>query len=391
MDRKRWFLAGTVPRAPLIAAGALCGVSTQSHTAAYAIVLLVPLLWVWSQNRVTATVVLAAYYAAASWPTVHAINDYTPYDSQYAGWGWLAWGIVVFLSVLPWALLYRQDDAWLFSRLSLIAAITVLPPIGLFQHAWPFLGAAWLMPGFGLLAIVVTIAATTCIARRPLLAFAALLLPLLWFPYPPAQAETAKTWAPFDTQVPMGTTTLDFRAAYHELRAFGRHAKALADQGTSNFVLPESLAGFNPQMAAYAIGRPTGAVVYVGGLEPQANGTMRSVFFAYSDRSPLGQIVYRQRTPIPLLSGESTQLVTPTTVVLDGHRLGFLICFEGFNAWAPFSAMIRKPDHVIVAANFAFLSQAELVNRMYRAHLGAWSRLFAVPLTISVNSPPVSG
>lgn len=384
-------LAGTVPQALLVLTALLCGLHTHSSATTYALAVVLPVLWAWSKDRMWASLVAFAYYAAASWPVASAVSDYAPHDARFAGWGWLAWFVVVAVGTLPWMVLYRRDERWLFTRLATIATLTLLPPAGLVQPAWPFLGAAWWLPGYGLISVGLTVLALRVIARRPILALIPVCVSLLSFTSPRAQPLRTGPWVAVDTRVPMGTHTLNFQAAHRALRRFAsaRPAHTGSPRGTRHYVLPESIAGLTPAMAADALRRQPGETVFAGGLQGQSNGTLRAVFFEYSEAHPQGQTIYQQRIPVPFLSGESMQLLSTPVINRGVERIGFLLCFEGFTAWAPFSAAVFGATRLVVGANFAFLEAEPRISTMYRAHLGAWSRLFGVPASIAINRHPL--
>ena len=387
MDRERWLIAGTVPQPYLTVAAAVLGAGTMFGAGAYLLLFVIPLIWAWSSNRYTAALTMFVFYCAAGAPIAPAVRDYQAFQSTLFGWGLLTLLAVAALSALPWFFLYRQNDQWLTLRLFAVALLTLAPPLGLFQPAWPFLSAAYPFPGFGVIGIALLIIFLSQAAKRPLLALAPLSLSLFWFLIPPAYASSVH-WQAHHTKVPMGFYTLDFARSYLALRDVSKSLRSTPD--ATMHVLPESVAGLDRAATASALARPTGFTIFAGGGEPQTDQSLRSVFFEYSDPNPAGRIIYRQRVPIPLLSGEALHPFANPVTYSNQTRLGFLLCYEGFAAWTPFITAVARPDVIVAGANLAFSNIDQLLASAFRAHLNVWARLFNKPLVIAINSRPTT-
>ncbi|MGB7301777.1 MAG: hypothetical protein WBD34_20840 [Burkholderiaceae bacterium] len=386
MARTNWLLAGTVPQWMLYALSVGAGGYTLVSSAAYVFVFFFPLAWAWSTNRWTAAWCALLYYAAASALVPSSIIDYAPFGYTHPAWGVVGWLLLSVCCAVPWLLLYRRDDQYLLLRLFAVALLCLLPPFGFIQPAWPFLGIGIIAPATGLLGLIAGIWFLSHAARRPLL----LLLPfavVAWNP-PTAIAKLkalSPQWVAHGTTVPMATTTLDFAKSYLALLDFRDHALGHPE---TTFVLPESIAGLDLVATGHALTGLDTQVIFAGGLNPESDGALRAVFFEYSPPFPTGRIVYTQRVPVPLLAGESIRPLTNAVVPHGSDRLGFLLCYEGFTGWAPFSSAVAGATVFVVGANLAFSRYDGALHRAYLSHLEAWGRLFGVPLVVAVNRRP---
>jgi hypothetical protein len=79
-----------------------------------------------------------------------------------------------------------------------------------------------------------------------------------------------------------------------------------------------------------------------------------------------------------------TSLGEISTMEIHGTRLGFLICYEQVLTWPFFSLMWQKPDVVIAPGNLWWCKNTSLPG-ILKASNALRSRLFNVPLLLSIN------
>ncbi len=99
-----------------------------------------------------------------------------------------------------------------------------------------------------------------------------------------------------------------------------------------------------------------------------------------------GEVLYAQRSPVPLSFGEHHQAVDGQDLIDEDAAIAALLCIEIANPWRALTTFATAITPVIWAANLGWSTHAALATRMqYTAH--QWSRLFGIPVVTAVNHP----
>ena len=116
------------------------------------------LCWRWSRSRAEAFGVGLAYYGAAS---VGLLGGASMFFGRATGWsstGVLVWASVSILLATPWTLLWAPSFATRASsrvlRGIVLGLVLLLPPVGFLSGVNPWVGGAALMPGLGILGLL---------------------------------------------------------------------------------------------------------------------------------------------------------------------------------------------------------------------------------------------
>ncbi len=116
------------------------------------------LCWRWSRSRGEALGVGLAYYGAASFGLVHGASMFFGSATGWSSTGVLVWVGVSILLAIPWALLWSPSFATRASsrvlRGIVLGLVLLLPPVGLLSGVNPWVGGAAMMPGLGVLGLL---------------------------------------------------------------------------------------------------------------------------------------------------------------------------------------------------------------------------------------------
>ncbi len=380
-------IGGIAPQAWLVLLGGTLGVVGISSVAGYALLYFVPLAWAWSASRRGAALSMFVYYLVVNWLLVPAWYGFYDERAWQIGVGLVLWVALSALNTVPWALLWRINDRWLFARLVGVALLGLVPPWGLVHVAYPFAASAFIAPATGVLGFLGGIWLISQIVRRPLL----IVLPValfIWTTSPHPRQGPPVGWAGSDTQVKTSHPGLDLAMGY---RAMVRAAYALRQDAAKVLVLPESIAGLTVGAAAPLFAEHTpDRIVIAGGLRTLPTKGYEAVLFEFSSQHPDGRELYTQRLSVPIASALWPRLDRPNIVELAQRRVGPLICFEAFVPWPVVMSLLSGADTLIVSSNFAWTRFAAPIAMVQEATVNAWARLFDVHVVFATNWRPAA-
>ena len=341
-------------------------------------------------SRKEAVAVLLAWYAGslASIPLIWA---------RFFGdaWGWVAWAGLALVLSLPAVLAPRKRPAL---GVVVAVAIVAVPPLGLVGLGSPILAAGALFPGWGWIAIALTLAfyglsawraKATVLAQIVMMAWAMIHLPLP-APKPPADAWAATTYM-------SGQPPKDLDAAYNRQDRAKTLATAALKQGAKVVVLPEGTDRmWSAGQAFYwrdvtELARREHAQVLVGAYtdrwhHERSNGLVDLA----SDR------LYPARMSIPIAMwapwrarGSFPLRMNANQPIPTAHgQAAYLICYEELMLWP--LAMQEATGHpalLISAANQWFDTGWMLRPQTRSVRIQA--RLWGLPLIRAVNHAPL--
>jgi len=366
-----------------VQAGALAilGLATGQSPISFALTPFVPLLWAWCPSWRHAWAGMACYYAVTSWTLVPSYVEYLELGVVSMAAAMLIWLLAAALSASVWGVLYRADKRWTFVRLLIIAVLTTLPPLGLFQWMSPFLGLAFLSPLYGWVGIVVGIWMLAYIVHHPSSIWLVLAMPLLFTLWTPRNGEGLQHWGAINTTLDTRLDTEGYAKNFAALRDAGQQA---ATRKLSVAVLGESVGGHDLDGARLALGRSERTTFLVGGSQVVPSGTQAQLWiFRRGEKG--GEIAYRQRIPAPFVSGLLPAFGQPVTIEVDGKKIAPVICYEGLTAWGVTSALLARPDALLLVTNTAWSSIEPFAHAQLVSHLTAWGKLFGLPTIVASN------
>lgn len=351
-----------------------------------------PVLWALARTRLTAAVVSAGYFLAASRGLPQGVASYYSSDLLPGLLLWLcaAAGFVIVHTVL-WT---KKTGARPYHYL-LAAVLMAVPPFGITGWAHPITATGVLFPGWGWCGLAATTAGLMGLVTRMWPA-AAIVLAGFWIGSAATwdQPRLPKSWQGID---------LEMGASLGRDATLRRHRDLIAmvaDRGSGGartIVLPESALGFwSPTVERLWVRalRGTDATVISGATVVDAGGYDNVLIVISGDGA---RLLYRERMPVPgamwqpwrPLFGESGGarvhfFANPVVTVAD-RRAAPLICYEQLIVWPFLHSMFDDPDVVIAVGN-GWWTQGTSIVAIQRASTQAWAHLFDIPVILSFNT-----
>lgn len=369
--------------------GVIGAAAWGSSFAALALAPLVVLVWATRTTRLTAWLVMLAYYLAAARGLPFGAARFFGSDTPAIFSALLWFGASLALSA-PWACLWaRQGYYW---RVPLALVLCTVPPVGLVGWANPATAAGVFFPALGwpgLIAMVAALAALCYWPRRigAILTVAALAGAMI------SSSPAAPSWiqAHQTTYGGSGEAGRDYMRDY----AANQSMIELAISSKAPFVLfPETVAGLWTSATAElwndaaAHLRTTGRTALIGAEVPiEGSAKTRNALVFVGQYS--GEMV--QRIPVPVSmwkpwSNEGTEanLFGDGIGQVNGKRAAVLVCYEQLLVWPMLLSQAAGPEIVIGAANDYWAAETSIPG-IQTTTLRAWARLFNVPLIAAVN------
>lgn len=355
--------------------------------------MLLPALWAFAPTRLSAALVAAGYFLAASRGLPPGVSNF--YGAGF-GAGIALWVTASILFVATHALLWTaRPGKGRMIRYAIIAVLLSVPPIGIVGWAHPITAAGILFPGWswhGLGAAAVLLLAMTCRAWPA----AALTLAgfWLWSALSWTTPMAPDGWTGIDTQ--FGGSNGEY-ADYRQHQDTITHVQEAAKAGASVIVLPESALGvWTP-----TIGRlwtraieDLDVTVYGGAVIVHETG-YDNVMLELSGRGTA--IRYRQRIPVPVSmwqpwlnligepAGARADFFANPVVAVRGVKVATLICYEQLLVWPILQSALGSPDGLVAPTNGWWTAGTNIVAIQIAATT-AWARLFNLPLVLAINT-----
>lgn len=364
----------------------------SGHVLTLPLAMTFPALWAWSRSRLTATVVSASYFLAASRGLPQGVANFYASDL----WpGFLLWIVASLAFVIVHATLWTDLPGKGRSlRYATAAVLMAIPPFGIVGWAHPMTAAGVLFPGWGWIGLAACAAGLVVMTTRSWPA-AAIISGGFWL-------WSAATWTGPD--LPEGWRGVDLEqgknlsrdTSLEQQRDLLATAKHAAGEGPRFIVLPESALGFwTPTVEQLWAKALTGSSVTViaGAAVVERNG-YDNVLVAISNDG--GRILYHERMPVPLsmwqpwlawtgdVGGAQAGFFTNPLVELGSQRLAPLICYEQLIVWPMLQSLLQRPNVVVAVGNGWWTSGTSIVA-IQIASATAWARLFNLPLVTAFN------
>lgn len=370
--------------------GALIGVVSWSGSMALlGLAPLFALLWGAASSRVAAGLAAAGYYLGSSWGLVLGAATY--FEGPLLQ-GALFWLLGAAGSVAVMTLVWGRPGRGLRFLIGLL--LTIVPPVGLVGWSNPltaaglwFPGLGWL--GLGLMALVLGMAAEfggRALARAGVIGAAGLAVVIAAAGV--AQPKPPAGWAGLDLAMDQRGGPMDFMAAYARLMTVAGTLDALP---ATTVVLPETVAGWwtpTAEAAWQKLARASGKRLIIGAEREQGRGLDNLMIVLGRDGI---EAVYRQRLPVPVSmwrpwsqrSFNAYGLANPV-VVVDGRRVGFLLCYEQYLVW-PILLSVAAGASLLVGSGNAWWAVGTNLASLQVGITQAWGRLFGVSVVTAVN------
>ncbi|MFK0278722.1 conjugal transfer protein TraB [Ensifer sp. NPDC090286] len=351
-----------------------------------------PVLWAFAPTRLTAALVSAGYFLAASRGLPQGVATFYSSDLWPGLLLWLSASLgFVGVHALPWTRYERRRPFRYLAAVLLMA----IPPFGITGWAHPITAAGVLFPGWGWWGLAATTAGLMGLVTRMWPAVA-IILAGFWIGSAATwdEPKLPESWQGVDLE--MGAS-LGRDASIEHHRDLIATVTDRASGGARTIVLPESTLGFwTPTVERLWVRalQGTDATVIAGAAVVDAGG-YDNVLIAISGAG--AQIVYRERMPVPgsmwqpwrsLLGASGGARAhffeNPIATVADS-RIAPLICYEQLIVWPVLQSMLHDPD-VIVAVGNGWWTKGTSIVAIQRASIEAWARLFAKPLVLSFNT-----
>lgn len=354
---------------------------------------LLPALWAIASTRLSAALVAAAYFLAASRGLPQGVANF--YDSGFSD-GIALWIAASALFVLTHALLWTYlSEKSRVIRYAILAVLLSVPPIGIVGWAHPITAAGILFPGWKWAGLAAAAFAVLVMTTRFRL-IAILTLGGLW-------VWSAATWT--DPSPPEGWIGVDtvFGGSNGEFAGYQQHQNSVARVrqeaalGASVIVLPESALGvWTPTVERLWTRALDGLDVAVYGgavvvdhtgydnvmLEVSGDGAL----FRYLERMPVPVSMWQPwLSLIGAPTGARAHFFANPVVSVRGVRVATLICYEQLLVWPVLQSALGSPEVLVAPANGWWTADTDIVAIQIAATT-AWARLFNLPLVLAINT-----
>ncbi|WP_250958633.1 conjugal transfer protein TraB [Rhizobium sp. CG5] len=387
----------------LIAASGACGWTAWSgHVLALPVAVLFPALWAMSPSRLTAGLVSAGYFLAASRGLPQGVANFYAADL----WpGLLLWAAASLSFAGVHAALWKarpegkspgvgRTGMAMAPRYLSAAMLMGLPPLGITGWANPLTATGVLFPGWGWWGLVAMTAGLAMMTSRYWPA-AAIVLGGVWL-------WSAATWT--SPNLPEGWKGVDLEQGqslgrdgsldYHrDLIATVRRA---AGEKIRFIVLPESALGFWTPIVArlWQQGLQGSELTVIAGAAVIDPSGYDNVMVAIS--ADEARILYRERMPVPVSmwqpwgawtgqgGGARANLFGNPVVKSDDQKLAALICYEQLLLWPVLQSMLHSPTAIVAPGNGWWTAGTSIVA-IQNASVVAWAKLFGLPVVTAFN------
>jgi hypothetical protein len=392
---------------PAFLVSAFCGHCYGSSVFNLAPCVLFPVMCLTSSGKKFAYLHAALYYLSASYgvyggaPVFFGAVRLAPLLGLFF---WL--GTALSLS-LPWGFLWSPSDVSprvKALRLIEILALVIFPPLGLYGWANPLLCAGYLLPGTGIIGILAVISTWVVFLRlhgahkrayRGFLCGVGVFALLLSFQASRGLPRGPDGWESVNTQ--FGRLYSGSEDTLSQVERFKTIAGLLRKSQGKYVVLPETVAGFWGDLTEHLWNdlneefREAGRT-YLVGAEVYKKGTEKYFNVVQIRGANLDTI--RQRFPVPISMwrpySEKGAIASwfekkNGLTIIDGKRVGVLICYEPYLYFPCFmTAALKNPDVLVAVSNSWWCKDTNLPvmsdNSIY-----SWSLLFDIPVVIAKN------
>ncbi|MGV1782510.1 conjugal transfer protein TraB [Agrobacterium vitis] len=387
----------------LIAVSVACGWTAWSgHVLTLPVAVLFPTLWAMSSSRLTATLVSAGYFLAASRGLPQGVANFYAADLWPGLLLWIA-ASASFAGVhaalwkarpegkSPGVGLTGMARA---ARYLAAAMLLGLPPLGIAGWAHPLTAAGVLFPGWGWWGLVAMTAGLTMMTSRYWPA-TAIVLGGFWL-------WSTATWT--SPNLPEGWKGIDLEQGEKLGRdgSLGYHrdliatVRAAAGEKTRFIVLPESALGFwTPTVARlWSQGLRGSELTVIAGAAVIDPGGYDNVMVAVSAEE--ARILYRERMPVPASmwqpwrawtgqgGGARANIFGNPVVENDGQKVATLICYEQLLLWPVLQSMLHSPTAIVAPGNGWWTAGTSIVA-IQNVSVMAWAKLFGLPVVTAFN------
>jgi len=383
-----------VVRAGLLVLAAVASgwIGWSGHVLLLPATLAFPLLWSIAPSRMTAALVSAGYFLAASRGLPLGVATY--YASNI--WPGVAlWFVAASGFIAVHVALWSRAGTWRAVRYLVAAILMAVPPFGITGWAHPITAAGVLFSGWGWLGLAAMTAGLMGLVTRRGPAVAIALSGIwLWSAASWTDPKVPEAWRGADLAMGVSLGRDTGLSRQRDLIVTVQRAEAA---GARVIVLPESALGFWTPTVARLWERAMRAgdvTVIAGAVVVDAEG-YDNVLVAI-DRTG-SHVLYRERMPVPgsmwqpwrswfgLSGGARAHLFTNPAVDVGATRVAPLICYEQLVVWPVLQSMARSPDLVVAIGNGWWTAGTSIVG-IQRASAVAWAALFAKPLVLSFNT-----
>ncbi|OBZ97441.1 conjugal transfer protein TraB (plasmid) [Pararhizobium polonicum] len=387
----------------LIATSGACGWTAWSgHVLTLPVAVLFPALWAMSPSRLTAVLVSAGYFLAASRGLPQGVANFYAADL----WpGLLLWAAASLSFAGVHATLWKgqtegksrgegRTGMAMAPRYLAAAMLMGMPPLGITGWAHPLTATGVLFPGWGWWGLGAMTAGLAMMTSRYWPA-AAMVLGGFWL-------WSTATWT--SPNLPEGWKGVDLEQGQKLGRdgSLDHHrdliatVRAAAGEKTRFVVLPESALGFwTPTVARlWQEGLRGSDLIVIAGAAVINAGGYDNVMVAISAGGD--RVLYRERMPVPVSmwqpwrtwagrdGGARAHLFDNPAVEIDGNRIAPLICYEQLILWPVLQSMLHSPIAIVATGNGWWTDGTSIVA-IQKASVIAWANLFGLPVVTAFN------
>ncbi|OWV63497.1 conjugal transfer protein TraB [Rhizobium sp. N122] len=380
------------PTALIVGSVIVGWVGWSGHALLLPLALAFPVLWALARTRLTAAVVSAGYFLAASRGLPQGVANF--YSSDL--WpGLLLWFFASAGFVIVHTSFWTTRTGARSGHYLLAAALMAIPPFGITGWAHPITAAGVLFPGWGWWGLAAATAGLMGLVTRMWPAVAIALLGFwAWSAAFWTEPTLPEAWQGVDLELGASLGRDTSMQRYRDLIA------TVTDRASGDIrhvVLPESALGFwTPTVERLWVRalRGTNVTVIAGAAVVDAGGYDNVLIAISGDES---RLLYRERMPVPgsmwqpwrpLLGasgGARAHFFTSPFVTVADSRAAPLICYEQLIVWPVLHSMFHDPDVVIAVGN-GWWTKGTSIVAIQRASTQAWARLFDKPVIFSFNT-----
>ncbi|MBL4603399.1 MAG: hypothetical protein JKY84_11685 [Emcibacteraceae bacterium] len=303
--------------------------------------------------------------------------------------------LLAIVSALPWLIITGVGRQRLITSIA-ACLIAILPPFGTLAAPNPYMAAGYLLPGTGILGLILVASIIILPFQLKGLSMKMFLCGLIATSlmsniiYDEAPSPTG--WVGLKTSFKDQNTNLTQERNKRTLALIAQITSEL-DNGNKVIIAPESVfglrtLGLEPQLKLIeARARRNDAIVLIGIIE-EISGTRENTLLILGAEPDQ----YNARQPVPFVmwnpwkgSGFNSHWFNSGIHNIAGKRTAILICWEEWVPWPMLLSSFQYPEVIVSASNHGWTMNGEYMWNKQTVSAKAISNLYGLPIVNAAN------
>lgn len=358
---------------------------------------LVPILWSIGSQRLVTAITIWLCYLCAFWEEGQAIHLVLSKIPEWMGYALLLGHISLITSF--WMLLWTPKNRPLslyLSKLAILNAGLLLPPLGWVAWLHPWSYAGWVYPHWGWFGIFLINLFLLAIYHYHHRLIISLILLSCLDQYFIKSPQPLPHWHAISTQLP--PCPGDFPTIYQRQKYLMERIKQLKDNDADIMVLPENIAGYWTEAhtfwwSSFHQTYPKMTII-IGALTPYQNQWRKSAI-VLQPYHPLQAIHARQTIPIIEWQPWNPNNIVPfygdhrinsAELTLNDQKSLFIFCYEDLLTLPWLVSWLSQPPNLIIELHNVEWAHNLSEPEWQKELLTGWARLWDIPVISAGNT-----